>query len=112
LGIENTEKLSHGAPGARLIQTTQGKATFGLFMLYHLGGNHYRIIPVHSGLALEAAGSTEPSDLGVIQNWETPESDQRWTLARAKDGHFTVTNDATGMPLGHGKWRFVPVILL
>lgn len=112
LGIENIEQLSHGAPGAKLIQTTRGNATFGLFMLYHLGGNHYRIIPVHSGLALEAAGSTEPSDLGVIQNWETPESDQRWTLARAKDGHFTVTNDATGMPLGHGKWRFVPVILL
>lgn len=112
LGIRNTEKLSQGAPGAALIETNPTKAPLGLFWLYHLGKNHYRIIAVHSGLALETSDSPDAGELGVIQNWDSTEARQRWTLARGTDGCLKITNDATGEALGSGEWRFRPVITL
>lgn len=123
LGVANSEKLSHGAPGAALVGTAAGKAPFGLFWLYHLGKNHYRIIAVHSGLALEP----NASGAGVIQNWESPDARQRWTLSRASEGHFRLQNDAAGSLLAldgeaivlrargeesDQQWRFQPVLTL
>jgi len=93
LGISNAGKSGQGVPGAVLVGSTLGKAPLGLFWLYHLGGNHYRIIAVAGGLALEA------KDGGVVQNWDSTDSKQRWTLARASDGYFWLTNDGTGKAL-------------
>jgi len=91
--ILNAEKPDRGAPRALLGESAKGSTTTGLFWLYHLGGNHYRIIAVHSGLALEA------SDGSIIQNWESTDSKQRWTVTRTSDGCFRLKNDATGEAL-------------
>ncbi len=121
LGIINSETLSQGAPGAVLGGTGPAKAPLGLFWLYHLGKNHYRIIAVHSGLALEAR------DGGIIQNWDSTDLKQRWTLGRTRDGCFRITNDGTGemlsldglgavlrspTPQPNQQWRFQPVLTL
>lgn len=121
LGIINSETLSQGAPGAVLGGTKSPKAPFGLFWFYHLGNSHYRIIAVHSGLALEA------SDGGIIQTWDSADPKQRWTLARTSDGFHTIRNDGTGQMLSiHGigavldtpkpgknqHWRLKPELVL
>ncbi len=93
LGIRNAEKPNQGAPGASLVERKPDKTLNGLFWLYHLGGNHYRIIAVHSGLALEASGEQ------VIQNWDSADKNQRWTLTRASSGSFRLQNAATGKAL-------------
>jgi len=93
LGIQNAEKPNQGAPGAALVESAPGKTPNGLFWFYHLGDNRYRIIALHSGLALEA------SDAGIAQNWDSPISRQRWTLAPASEGCFRLTNDGVGKAL-------------
>jgi len=100
LGVE---KETQGAPGAMIVERAPDRTPNGLFMLYHLGKNHYRIIAVHSGLALEA------SQGGITQNWDSTDSKQRWTISRASDGSFRVRNDATGETQ---QWRFEPVLIL
>jgi hypothetical protein len=121
LGISKAEKPSLGAPGAMLAESKPDKTPNGLFWFYHLGGNHYRIIAVHSGLALEASGEH------VVQNWDSTGSDQRWTLTRTPDGYFRLTNDATHKALALDgesavlqppsadqaqQWRLEPVVTL
>jgi len=109
LGILNEEKLSHGAPGALLGECKPGKAPVGLFWFYHLGKNRYRIIAVHSGLALEA------SDGGIIQAWDSADPKQRWTLSRSPGGSLRLVNDATGKPLiigGEDRWTLKPELTL
>lgn len=104
MGIIDAAKGGQGAPGAVLGVTAAAKAPFGLFWLYHLGGNHYRIIAFPGALALEA------KDGGVIvQNWETAEPNQRWTLSMAPDGYFRLKNEGTGLV---EQWRFAPVLTL
>ena len=104
LGIE---KAKEGTPGALLVAVDRRgglqRPPAGLFWFYHLGGNRYRIIAVHSGLALEA------SEAGIIQDWDSAEASQRWTVSRAKDGSFVVKNDATGQTL---LWRLQAVVKL
>lgn len=99
-----------GAPGATVeLVETQPKAPLGLFWLYHLGGNHYRVISLAAGLALEP--STDGS--GVVQNWDSTDAKQRWTLSRVSDGCFTLMNDATGKALAVGsieEWRLKAVL--
>ncbi len=100
LGIETGKQ---GAPGALLGERSPDRSPNGLFWFYHLGGSRYRIIAVHSGLALEA------SEAGIIQDWDTTEASQRWTVSRAKDGLFTVKNEATGEAF---QWRLQSVVKL
>lgn len=111
LDVLDTEKVKQGAPGAALtVSEQQRKAPFGLFWLYHLGGNHYRIIAFPGCLALE------PSvDGSIVQNWESPDAKQRWTLTRVSSGIYMLKNDATGRPLAVDsieQWRFKPVLTL
>ena len=103
------EKAKQGAPGAMIGEVTSAKAPIGLFCLYHLGKNHYRIIAIHSGLALEA------SDGGVIQTWDSTDPKQCWTLSHTSDGCFTIRNDGAGQALaigGEDRWRLQPVLAL
>jgi hypothetical protein len=93
LGISNAGKSNQGAPGAVLVACAPGKAPLGLFWFYHLGSNHYRIIALHSGLAL---GVLEGR---VEQNWDISESRQRWTLTRMPDRSFQFINESTGKAL-------------
>ncbi len=106
LGID---KSRPGDPGAVLVATDPQKAPLGLFWFYHLGGNHYRIIAVHSGLALMAA-----DDGHVIQTWDSTYSGQRWTLSRTSDGHYRLKNDSTGkcLDIGGEEWNLKPVVTL
>lgn len=94
LGILNAEKPNQGAPGAVLGEMKPGKTPNGLFWLYHIGGNHYRIIAVHSGLALETSDGDR-----VIQNWDSTDARQRWTLTRTTGGFLRLKNDGTGKAL-------------
>lgn len=109
LSVSNDGK-GQGAPGAVVITTAApAKAPLGLFWLYHVGKNHYRIISLAAGLALE------PSSDGIIQNWDSTGMNQRWTLSRAKNGCYRFTNDATGKQLtmdSINEWRLKPVITL
>lgn len=93
LGILNAGKSNPGAPGTVLVACAPGQAPSGLFWFYHLGDNHYRIIALPSGLALDA------SDGRVEQNWENSDSRQRWTLTHMPDGHFRFVNGSTGKAL-------------
>ena len=117
LGIEK------GDPGEKLSESAAKKAPFGLFWLYHLGGNHYRIIALPGALALEAS---EDAHL-VVQNWESTDSRQRWTLTRTSDGCFSLKNEGTGKALAledgeailrppaaeqDQQWRLKPVLTL
>ena len=121
LGILKVEKPNQGAPGAMLAESKPDKTPNGLFWLYHLGGNHYRIIAVHSGLALEASGEH------VVQNWDSADSRQRWTITRTPDGYFRLRNDVAGKSLALDgesavlrtpraeqaqQWRLQPVLTL
>lgn len=122
LAVLNAAKPNQGAPGALLTGSDKpGRAPVGLFWLYHLGGNHYRIIALHSGLAFEGRVGSD-----VIQTWDRPNTFQRWTLTRAPGGLFRITNDATGRSLALAdsvtlappsadpdqQWRLIPVITL
>jgi hypothetical protein len=93
LGILNAGKSNQGAPGTGVAACAPGKAPLGLFWFYHLGGNHYRIIALQSGLALDA------SDGRVEQNWDNSDSRQRWTLTHMPDGYFRFVNGSTGQAL-------------
>ena len=90
--------IKEGTPGAQL-----GESSTGLFWFYHLGGNHYRIIALPGALALEAEGDK------IIQNWGTPDANQRWTLTRLPDGSFRLKNSATGSVQD---WHIRPVLTL
>lgn len=61
--------------------------------LYHLGGNHYRLIVLESGLALEAKGGA------VIQNWDSTDKTQKWTLSGTESGCYKLVNDSNGEAL-------------
>ena len=65
----------------------------GLVWFYHLGGNHYRLIVLESGLALEAR------DGAVIQNWDNTNHTQKWTLSRMQSGCYRLVNDSNGEAL-------------
>jgi hypothetical protein len=65
----------------------------GLVWFYHLGGNHYRLIVLESGLALEAR------DGAVIQDWDSTNNTQRWTLSRTESGGYRLVNDSNGQAL-------------
>jgi hypothetical protein len=93
LGILNAGKLNQGSPGAVLAVCAPGKAPLGLFWFYHLGDNHYRIIALQSGLALDASNGR------VEQNWDNPDSRQRWTLTHMPNGCFQLVNGSTGQAL-------------
>lgn len=124
LGIQDLPKLSQGSPDAAAITGVHAKAPIGLFWLYHLGGNRYRVIALNSGLAIEPAGD----GLSVVQNWDSPDAKQRWTLSRTSDGCFTLINDAAGKTLAfdgkssavlvppgkdlNQQWRFKPILIL
>lgn len=111
LDVLDTEKVKQGAAGAVLAASEPRKAPLGLFWLYHLGANHYRIIALAAGLALEPSAD----GTGVVQNWESADAKQRWTLSRASYGCFALTNDATGKALTVNsirQWRFKPVLTL
>ena len=65
----------------------------GLVWFYHLGGNHYRLIVLASSRALEARGGA------VIQNWDSTDNTQKWTLSRTKSGCYRLVNDSNGETL-------------
>lgn len=125
LGIVKAGNLNQGAPGLVLGACAPEKALLGLFWFYHLGANHYKIIAVQSGLALDAA------DGRVEQNWENTDSRQRWTLTHTPDGYFRFVNDNTAKALAldvgadgtpvmlnsptagqDQQWRLEPVVIL
>ncbi len=110
LGISNDGPKGQGAPGASIIEMDKAaRAPLGLFWLYHLGRNHYRIIVLSTGLALEPSGN------GIIQNWDSTDAKQRWTLSRAPHGCYSLINVATREPLsveGIRQWRLKPVLTL
>jgi hypothetical protein len=118
----DAEKANRGAPGAMIVESSPAKAPFGLFWLYHLGGNRYRIIALWSGLPLEAS-----DEAAVIQNWDSTDPRQRWTLSRTRDGYCRLKNDGTGKKLAlddgsavlhapsadpEQQWRIEPVLTL
>jgi hypothetical protein len=77
-----------------------------LFWFYHLGDNHYRIIALHSGLALDAL------EARVEQKWDNSDPRQRWTLAHMPDGYFRLINEGTGKALAlDNDAEGMPVIL-
>jgi len=92
LGVADVK--NGGVPGAALGATTGDKAPLGLLWLYHLGGNRYRIIVLSSGLAIESSDGSR-----VVQNWESADKTQRWTLTRTKDKYFRLKNEASGKTL-------------
>lgn len=92
-----------GVPGVPLVEHAPDKPPNGLFMFYHLGKNHYRIIAVHSGLALQV------SDGETVQNWDNTDPKQRWAVTRTPDGFYRLMNDATGKTQ---EWRLKPELLL
>lgn len=127
LGILSEVMAGQGSSGALVVALNVQKTPLGLFWLYHLGRNHYRIIVVASGLALDVRDG--PDGPEIVQNWDSTDAKQRWTLSRASDGYFRLTNDGTGKALSleadkaptalrdpaadpDQQWRFQPVLTL
>ena len=83
-----------------MIGDKPGKTTNGLFWFYHLGANVYRIIALHSGLALVPGDSGGAEDPLVAQNWDSPESRQHWRISRVSEGAYRISSESTSRTLG------------
>ncbi|MBC7327347.1 RICIN domain-containing protein [bacterium] len=98
-----------GKPGTNLVLSEEN-SLFTRFMLYHLGGNIYRIISPNFGLALEAL--REPSGSQTVHLWWNNEGDaQRWRVTRS-GSFYRFVNLATGKPLsieGQDEWKLVKI---
>jgi hypothetical protein len=93
LGVIGKSQEHEGDTGASIGVKSGQKDPRGLVWIYHLGGNHYRLIVLESGLALEAR------DGAVIQDWDSTNSTQRWSLSRAESGCYRLDNDSNGQAL-------------
>ena len=93
LGVMAKSQEHEGDPGATIGVKNGQKDPQGLVWLYHLGGNHYRLIVIVSGLAIEV------KDGAVIQDWDSPNVAQRWTLSRTQPGRYRLVNDSNGQAL-------------
>lgn len=87
---------------AKVTLTSYTENINSLVWLYHMGDNHYRLIKLNAGLAFE------PSEEGVILNWDSNEDHQRWKLHR-RGNDFAFVNLATGKALSHHKAKVVTV---
>ena len=76
-----------GIVGRTLKLSAKTEEMPGLFYLYHLGDNEYRIVALSGGLSLEAH-----ADNTISQEYDTPENSQRWTIEKSNSGNFTVKN--------------------
>ncbi len=103
ISLVNTDSQPHSgtdaAVGAAVVQSPPNQGLNGVFWLYHLGHSQYRIIALHSGLALEAPARPASIPSPVVQNWETEETRQRWTITALGNGWYHVTNEAGGQRL-------------
>ena len=93
LGVMAKSQELEGEPGATIGMKNGQKDPQGLVWLYHLGGNHYRLIVIESGLAIEV------KDGAVIQDWDSPNVAQRWTLSRTQSGRYRLVNDSNGQAM-------------
>lgn len=102
LEILNTDTRPHegtdGMVGARVIgapRRDQRKDPMnGVFWLYHVGHNRYRIIALQSGLALnEKNGASRET---VEQDEDSTAATERWSLERAGRGWYRLKNDGDG----------------
>jgi hypothetical protein len=93
LGVIGKSKEHEGDAGASIGVKGGQNDPRGLVWFYHLGGNHYRLIVLESGLALEAR------DGAVIQDSDSTNKTQKWTLSRAESGCYRLVNDANGAAL-------------
>ena len=93
LGVMEKSQEHEGDPGATIGMKNGQKDPQGLVWLYHLGGNHYRLIVIESGLAIEV------KDGAVIQDWDSPNVAQMWTLSRTQSGRYRLVNDSNGQAM-------------
>lgn len=102
----NNGKSIHASNQARIkakvALTSYTENINSLVWLYHMGDNHYRLIKLNAGLAFE------PSEEGVILNWDSKEDHQRWKLHR-RGNDFAFVNLATGKALSYHKTKVVTV---
>ena len=93
LGVIAKSQEHEGDAGTSLGVKSGPKDLRGLVWLYHLGSNHYRLIVLESGLAIEAR------DGAVIQDWDSANNTQRWTFSRTQSGCYRLINDSNGEAL-------------
>ncbi|MBV9864724.1 MAG: RICIN domain-containing protein [Abitibacteriaceae bacterium] len=90
---------SNATVGSKLVQAAPSNAFYNYFWFYHLGHNQYKIMPLHSGLALEAPNGDSHDGLQIDQGWNTTDAWQRWTVQRVRGSWYRIQNEATGKVL-------------
>ena len=122
-----------GEAGTPLSQKAPDTGTGDEFWLYHLGQNRYKVIALHSGLAVDVLGGTLQDGFPVDQSWNADVPWQRWTVEATDKGWYRLTNEETGRALAvvtgaasdrtaviqqpkanaaSQQWRFEPVLTL
>jgi hypothetical protein len=124
--------VSGGDAGTGLLQKAPDTGTGDEFWLYHLGQNRYKVIALHSGLAVDVLGGTLEDGFPVDQSWNADVAWQRWAVEATDKGWYRLTNEETGRALAvmtgatsgtaivqqpkanaaSQQWRFEPLLTL